>query len=267
MRRPGSQGSGVRGQKSGQPPPCRPPRPFAVGESAPPPSTGLAPVCIRLNLPSRRAPAPPAGLLPPAGRLSAVIPSLPRDLGIIPYPQTCRASGADVAVRKRILKNEGVPLLLSAVRPETAGWWQEIPFGFRPVSCFPHVRRPHSTLNGSPSAGRGYRTFLLGFGGIPRENNPRILRRCRFLFPHPARCPQDVAVRKRILKNEGLQRQNKRLDFAKMARCGRPELDSCPRGVVLDAPGRKRHAFVLPPRFLKSFSACSSHTSDPIPAP
>jgi len=32
-----------------------------------------------------------------------------------------------------------------------------------------------------------------------------------------------------------------------MARCGRPELDSCPRGVGRGAPGRKRRRLVLAP--------------------
>ena len=69
------------------------------------------------------------------------------------------------------------------------------------------------------------------------------------------RCAQHVAVRKRILENAGFARQNKRANFLKMARCGRPEQYLCTRVGDLDAPGQKRRAFVLPPHFLKSFSA------------
>jgi hypothetical protein len=71
-----------------------------------------------------------------------------------------------------------------------------------------------------------------------------------------ARRPQDVDARKRIWKNEGLSRQNKRPDFSMMPLCGRPEQDPCPRAVDLEAAERKRRAFVLPPRFFKSFFAC-----------
>ena len=40
-----------------------------------------------------------------------------------------------------------------------------------------------------------------------------------------------------------------------MPLCGRPEQYSCTREVGLEAAGRKRTAFVLPPYFLKSFFA------------
>jgi hypothetical protein len=77
------------------------------------------------------------------------------------------------------------------------------------------------------------------------------------------RPPQAWQARKRILQNEGLDRQNMRSDGPMMARCGRPERDLCRRVVGLDAPGRIRRAFVLPPRFLKSFSAGSIPPSPP----
>lgn len=67
--------------------------------------------------------------------------------------------------------------------------------------------------------------------------------------------PRNVEARKMILKNEGAFRRNKRLDFPMMPLCGRPEQYSRTRVVACEAAGRKRRAFVLPPRFFKSFSA------------
>ncbi len=81
------------------------------------------------------------------------------------------------------------------------------------------------------------------------------LRQLRRSSPIPARCAQHVAVRKRILQNTGFSRQNKRRSFSMMPLCGRPEQYSCTREVGLEAAGRKRTAFVLPPYFLKSFFA------------
>jgi hypothetical protein len=49
-----------------------------------------------------------------------------------------------VTVRIRILKNEEVSLLLSAVRPATAGWMQKISCGFRRDSHSTHVRCPQA---------------------------------------------------------------------------------------------------------------------------
>jgi len=63
--------------------------------------------------------------------------------------------------------------------------------------------------------------------------------------------PQVGQVRKRIRKNRGLSRQNKRRNFTMMPLCGRPELDSCPRVVALEAAARKRQAFVLPALFFR----------------
>mgnify|MGYP001231079845 CR=1 FL=1 len=100
--------------------------------------------------------------------------------------------------------------------------------------------------------------FFLHRGKIPPTPRAQHVATREMASSLLARCAQHVAVRKRISQNEGLLRQNKRSDFLEMARCGRPEQYSCTRVGDLDAPEQKRRAFVLTPRFVKSFSASPS---------
>ncbi len=72
-----------------------------------------------------------------------------------------------------------------------------------------------------PAASAAYRVAL---PPIVHSRNHAITQ-----FPLALR-PKDVAARARILQNEGFPRQNKRPNFAMMARRGRTSLDKYPRG-------------------------------------